>query len=62
VGLRPRSAQAVAAATDAVRTAGCVLAVSASSASGPSKTSRARSKPSASLASSKIALAPVELS
>ena len=61
-GRRPRSAHAVAAATDAVSTAGCVLAVSASSASGPSKASRMRSKPTASLASSKMALAPADIS
>jgi hypothetical protein len=57
-GSRPRSAHAAAAATEAVSTAGWVFAVSASSVSGPSKTRRARSKPSASLASSKTALAP----
>ena len=60
-GRRPRSAHAVAAATDAVSTAGCVLAVSARSA-GPSKASRMRSKPTASLASSKMALAPADIS
>ncbi len=57
VGSSPRSAHAAEAATDAVRTAGWVLAVSARSASGPSNMSRARSKPSASFASSKTALA-----
>src|SRR5262245_27037859 len=61
-GRRPRSAHAVAAATEAVNTAGCVLAVRASSVSGPSKASRARSNPSASLASSKMALAPADVS
>src|SRR3989449_512295 len=61
-GRRPRSAQAAAAATLAVRTAGCVLAVSASSLSGPSNITRRRSKPRAALASSKTARAPAEAS
>ncbi len=50
-GARPRSASTAAAATLAVRIAGCVFAVSWSSVSGPSKQSRARSNPRASLAS-----------
>src|SRR5207244_3186336 len=50
-GLRPRSAHAAAAATDAVRTAGWVFAVSARTASGPSNMRRAGWKPSAAVAS-----------
>ena len=57
-GVRPRSAQAAAAATLAVRTAGWVVAVSARSASGPSNITRVRSTPRASLASSNTRLAP----
>src|SRR5207244_335593 len=56
-GFIPRSAQAAAAAALAVSTAGCVLAVSASSVSGPSNITRRRSMPSASLASSITRLA-----
>ena len=61
-GARPRSAQAAAAATLAVSTAGCVLAVSARSASGPSKIRRVKSVPSVSLASSNTRLAAPEVS
>src|SRR5689334_3682880 len=61
-GVSPRSAQAAAAATLAVRIAGCVFAVRASSASGPSNITRRRSKPSAALASSKTARAAAEAS
>ena len=56
-GVRPRSAHAAAAATLAVKTAGCVFAVSASSLSGPSNIRPRRSKPRAALASSNTARA-----
>src|SRR5947208_5157959 len=61
-GRRRRSPQAAAAATLAVSTAGCVLAVSASSLSGPSNITPRRSKPRAALASAKTARAPAEAS
>src|SRR6266545_1390526 len=61
-GVNPRSAQAAAAATLVARSAGCVLAVSWSSASGPSKHSRAISNPSASLASAYTAFAAADVS
>ena len=62
LGVRPRSPQALAAATLAVSTAGCVFAVSARSDSGPWNASFMRSKPSASLASSNTAFAAGEAS
>ena len=61
-GVSPRSARRRAPATLTVSTAGCVLAVSCSSDSGPSKQSFATSKPSASLASSNTARAAADVS
>src|SRR5262245_22028973 len=61
-GTRPCSAHAAAAATLAVRTAGCVFAVRPRSASGPSKMTRVRSVSRVAFASSKMALARGEVS
>jgi len=56
------SLSTLSAATLAARMAGCVLAVSFSSSSGPSKQRRDSEKPSASSASSKLILAILKLS
>src|SRR5262250_486236 len=59
-GLIPRSDRAAATATLAVRMAGCVFAVRASSSSGPSKQRRERGKPRASSARPHTAAAAAE--
>ena len=60
--MTPCSASTAAAATVAVSTAGCVLAVRASSASGPSRHRRESEKPSASSASCQTAAAAFDVS